>query len=389
MVNKQEAWNDRPADNSAVDSYATLRPTVLEPVEGMPAEPAEWTGVCCEKCKAPLVSDVVSICRRCGWYASLNQFVEVDQEWETLSEPADEADQKSDSQTVLDFVRRMPRWSWLLVASALCVAVESLVVRLTAPADGGLRTSWAVSQLAIGLFAAMACHLFNFVVQVGEDSEIGLLDICLKPVKLWNRAIGVLPERFWVVNSASSGVAAALGAVLIIGGIPYDRLWDWGIAAPPKQNLLAAVAKQVQKMDGGDSDSDLEQSINDFAGKAAEDSDGKAKAEEAKPKQTADCVILGYRADPDGRVSTLVLGTAVAGELVYAGNVTPRLPRDEMQSLLAKLRSIETRRPFLQIEYEAKWVEPDYACRVSYGERTRSGRLHQIEWGQLLGSIEE
>jgi hypothetical protein len=353
----------------------------------MPAEPAEWTGVCCEKCKAPLVSDAVSICRRCGWYASLNQFVEVDQEWETLSEPADETETKLQPETVLDFVRRMPRWSWLLIASALCIAIESLAVRLAAPADGALRTTWAVSQLAIGLFAALGCHVFNFVVQVGEDSETGLLDLLLKPVKLWGRAVGLLPERFWVVNSASSGGAAALCAVLIIGGIPYDRLWDWGVAAPPKQNLLAAVAKQVQKMDSGDSDSDLEQSINDFAGKAGEDSDGKAKVEEAKVKQTADCVILGYRADPDGRVSTLVLGTAEAGQLVYAGNVTPKLPPAEMQSLLAMLQSIETQRPLLQIEYEAKWVNPKYACRVSYGERAKSGRLHEVEWNKLLGSI--
>ena len=44
-------------------------------------------------------------------------------------------------------------------------------------------------------------------------------------------------------------------------------------------------------------------------------------------------------------------------------------------------------RPLLQIEYEAKWVHPKYACRVSYGERTKSDRLHEVEWSKLLGSI--
>ena len=84
MFDKQDAWGDRPADNSAMDSYATLGPAVLEPVHGIPAEPIEWTGVCCEKCNAPLVSDLVSICRRCGWYANLNQCIEVGQQWEAF-----------------------------------------------------------------------------------------------------------------------------------------------------------------------------------------------------------------------------------------------------------------------------------------------------------------
>jgi hypothetical protein len=206
-------------------------------------------------------------------------------------------------------------------------------------------------------------------------------------VKLWNRAVGVLPTRFWVVNSASSGLAATLCSVLIIGGIPYDRMWDWGFDAPPKQDLMGAVMKRVQQLDSGNGSDDLEQSINDFAGKDGDESGVQAKAEEAKPKQTADCVILGYRADPDGRVSTLVLGTAEVGQLVYAGNVTPKLPPEQMQKLLAMLKSIESPRALIQIDYEAKWVQPMYACRVSYGERTRSGRLHEVEWSKLLGSI--
>src|SRR5215475_14328085 len=147
MVDKQEAWDDRPTDESAVDSYATMGPAVLEPVEGMPAEPAEWTGACCEKCKAPLVSDVVSICRRCGWYASLNQFVEVDQEWEAFSEPTEEVESQRQPETVLDFVRKMPRWSWLLIASMLFVVAESAVARFATPAGSSLRTTWALSQL--------------------------------------------------------------------------------------------------------------------------------------------------------------------------------------------------------------------------------------------------
>ena len=51
-----------------------------------PNEANEWTGPRCEKCEAPLKSDVVTICRKCGWYASLGTFVEVDPNWETEDE---------------------------------------------------------------------------------------------------------------------------------------------------------------------------------------------------------------------------------------------------------------------------------------------------------------
>ena len=132
--------------------------------------------------------------------------------------------------------------------------------------------------------------------------------------------------------------------MLVIGGIPYDRLWDWGVKQPPKQDLMGAVMDQVQKVEGNGED-DLEKSINDFAGKNGDESTDKPKAEPPKPKQTADCVILGFQLNRDGSLASLVLGTASSGQLVYAGNVSPKLSDDEMKSLAQTLQSIVTNRP--------------------------------------------
>jgi ATP-dependent DNA ligase len=98
-------------------------------------------------------------------------------------------------------------------------------------------------------------------------------------------------------------------------------------------------------------------------------------------------VILGYVLDGNGKIATLVLGTSNSGKLVYAGNVAPKLSDDEMKGLAASLKSIESERPIIQIEFAATWVKPKYTCRVSFGQRAKSGRLRDIQWNKLLGSI--
>ena len=109
---------------------------------------SEWTGPRCEKCAAPIKSDVVTICRSCGWYASLGTFVELDPNWETYTdeaaEPAAAEPQKSHLRVWLDL---MPRWGWVIIASVLAVVVESVVARFATPAGSSLRTTWSLSQL--------------------------------------------------------------------------------------------------------------------------------------------------------------------------------------------------------------------------------------------------
>ena len=374
-------------DGSMLDSYTTTEAAVLEPNGRAGTANDEWTGARCEKCEARLVSDVVSICPHCGWYASLGSYVEIDPEWERNSETEPAAAATARPSHLQVWLGLLPWWWWVVIASVLFVTIESIVARLVTPAGSSIRTTWSLVQLAIGLFAAFGCYFFNYLVLVSDDADIGLLDLLLKPLKLCARAIQNLPLRLWMINSAVSGFVAAALSLLVIGGIPYDRLWDWGVKQPPKQNLMGAVMDQVQKVEGNGED-DLEQSINDFAGQNGEESTDKEKADPPKPKQTADCVIIGFQLYRDGRLASLVLGTEGNGQLIYAGNVSPKLSDDEMKSLTETLQSIATDRPLLHIEIEATWVKPNYACRVNFGERAKSGRLREIEWNTMLGNIQ-
>ena len=371
---------------SAEFEDADVAITTLEPDAPSEAE-SEWSGPRCEKCEAPLKSDVVTICRNCGWYASLGTFVEVDKSYEAFAEGASEADaepQKSHLRVWLDL---LPRWSWVIIASCLAVIVESIIVRFATPSEiGGLRTAWSLAQIMVGVLAFICCHIFNFMVLATNDSEFGVLDLVLKPVKLWMRACQELPTRLWVSNLAACGIVATVMSFLVIGAIPYERFWDWGFQEPTKQELLGAVANRVQKLDKGKGADNLEDAVGDLAGTA----DGLTEGFEPpppKPRHKADCVILGYQTDKDGRLDSVVLGTNYLGKLVFAGRVRPEMPGPELNKLFKSLERAKTHQPLIAIQSDsAIWVKPQFTCRVTYTEREK-GRLNEIEWDRLLGGI--
>jgi ATP dependent DNA ligase C terminal region len=349
---------------------------------------AEYTGPRCQKCAAPLELGVVTVCQKCGWYASLGVFVEVDQEWETaLDDPAPTSHSPQTSH-LRTWIELIPRWGWVIIGSVLVVVAESVAVRLATPTGGSLRTAWSLTQLAIGALVVICCHTFNFLSLAADDADVGLLDLLLKPIKLWLRTFHNLPRRLKLVNATACGLTAALMSLVVIGGIPYERLWDWGIKERPKQNLMGAVMDRMKEL-GSDKGSDnLEDAINDFAGSQGAAEETKPKPEPPKPREKADCLILGYQLDRDGRISTLLLGAAYQGKLVFAGRATPKLDDDESTALLKMLMSVATNKPLIRIpDEDARWVKPSCACRVTYAEQFNSGRFRDVQWDKLLGNM--
>jgi hypothetical protein len=354
-----------------------------------PASETSSAGVLpgCEKCGAAQPAGMVAICRNCGWYPSLNMFVEVDREWELATEasaqPAAAVSTKSHPQILLELI---PRWGWVMIASVFVVIAESVAARLLTPAGSSLRTLWSLAQLFLGGLVATVCHIINFLALTSDDAEIGALDLVMKPIRLWVRGVAHLPARLWVANSAACGLVAAVMSVLVIGGLPYERLWDWGFKEPPKQNLMGAVMDRAKKLDGGSSDS-LEEAVSDFAGSQDITGEEVKKPEPPKPRLRIDGVILGYQTDRDGRLSGLLLGAVHRGKLAYAGQVTPKLSDEELTELLESLQAIPAKQAFLHIEATANWVQPKYTCRVTFSEQLSNGRLRDMEWTEMLGTM--
>jgi hypothetical protein len=364
---------------------------VMEPEGDAQAKATASTGPCCENCGAPMKAGSVTICRSCGWYASLGRCVEVDPDWEAIGADGagnGRADGAAQTSHLGVWLNLLPAWAWLVIASVAAVIVESVVVRFATPAEiGGLRTNWSLVQLALGVVMFFSCHIVNFLLQVTEDSETGLLDFVMRPLKLWLRTAHHLPARLWLVDAAACGLAAAAMSVLVIGALPYDRLWDWGFKAPVKQNLMGAVMDRAKKLDSRNGADNLEDAIGDFAGKSGVDED-MPKATPAKPREKADCVILGYQLDRDGRLDRLVLATSFNKKLVYAGKVDPQISEEERTKLLQELNAIQARQPFIPIASDsATWVQAKFACRVTFSERMKDGQLRDVQWETTMGTI--
>lgn len=380
--------DDLPEEMTSTDGEAGPSLAILECERTPQTGTTEWSGPCCEKCAAPTKSSIVTICRKCGWYASLGTFVELDPDWEGAMDTSASAEPVAQPSHLRVWLDLMPRWAWVIVASVFVVIVESVVARFATPADSSLRTTWSLCQLAIGILAIAGCHIFNFLTLAADDAEIGLLDLFLKPLKLWIRTCHNLPRRLWFVNAAVCGLVAAVLSLVVIGGIPYERLWDWGVEEPPKQNLMGAVMDRAKELDSRDGSDNLEDAINDFAGDKGADDVNASKAEAPKPQEKIDCVILGFQVDRDGKLSTLLLGAAHRSQLVFAGRVSPKLPDGELSDLLHELKAITTKQPFVTIAAEdATWVKPQLTCRVSFAEQQKDGRLRDPQWDKMLSSM--
>jgi hypothetical protein len=393
------------------------------------------SGPCCEKCGAPFKSDLVSVCNRCGWYASLNQYIEVDKDYEAFQNDDCTAERAQTSHAKV-WMSLLPPWSWILIATVLVIVAESVYALFFT--DGEVRMVWSVIQLFIGLAAFIGCHLFNFLVAATEDTDVGFLDVVVKPLGLWLRALRNLPRRLWVADGALGGATAVLMSVLVIGSLPYEMLFEG--TGKKKSNILASMVKQAQKLPaggnggnlsemvngassgGGGGADNLEDAVGDFAGRdlnfeegngaapgnssdvpsssdgAVAGADAGDEADEKKPKQAKyekvggvrpklACVILGYRLDAQGRISDLVLGATHDDKLAYAGIVATPADDASLIDLVDDLERSQIPQPYLPLYVQANWVLPKFVCQVNYDERESDGRLIDIQWEKLRGTL--
>jgi len=316
--------------------------------------------------------------------------VEVDDQWEKLArgEVASQPAPQGLGQHLEVWINLLPTWAWQLIGYNVLVVLASVAVRFTV--TGSARMTWSLTQLSVGLIAFCVGHLMAYLKSISEDAQMNALDIIMRPYKTWKPVFRLLPTTMRMTATASCGITAVAMSLLVIKALPYEVLWDWGIEAPPKQNLLAAVAEQAQKV-GVDDNEGLEEAMGDLASKAgvdelAPEAMAMAAAADAR-KRRVDCLIVGYNMR-DRRIESFVLAREHLGKLVHVGTVSVD-PGDLPDDFPAQLARVPRERPFVSIPavIDAKWVQPRFTCRVKCDREAKSGKLIGMEFDKLLGKI--
>jgi len=155
-----------------------------------------------------------------------------------------------------------------------------------------------------------------------------------------------------------------------------------------KTNLLGAAISHAQNAAAKEEQS-MEDALGDFAGKAGVDDLKKANAAKKK-REKQDCIIVGYMANRDREIQTLLLAAEHSGKLTYAGNVrVTGLSSADLEKLTKQLAANKTHKPFVRVSIDgANWVKPKYLCRVSFRRRGEQGGLFGAKLEGLLGKVD-
>jgi hypothetical protein len=325
----------------------------------------------CPKCGAAMPDEAMPWCRSCGFYPKLGTYFDPDH--------VQEAEQSSGS-----VVKQIPQWAYVLAGGVVVLIVSSLMVRFTTHPLSPMRFYWAMGQICVGLTAFTAAHMICFMFASTEDATIGLMDPILRPLAVWKPSFRALPGSFRRVAIGVWGLSAVFAA-LLIGGIPWERLTDWGEPAPRRKMSLVSAITDRAKREEATSDN-LEDSVKDFAGKAGELKEEEPEDDPTKRSHEAECVIVGYipsATDPNDFVS-LIVATDLKGKLKIVGQITEGIPDELREKLRDQMKELRREKPFIPSRQEAVWVQPKLFCLIGFNDYNAGERMNEPLFREML-----
>jgi hypothetical protein len=323
-----------------------------------------------------------TFCRRCGFYPTLNTFVEVEPAaCDETTEPAQPA--KSHWEVWKSLV---PRWGWGLLAGVGVLLGISIAARFIVPA-GPARAAWTYAQYGIGMITFLGAHIACYMFAIMQDSSLSVLDILLKPFAIWMITIRELPRTFKRVALGCWGQAAMLFAALVVGGVRYDQIVDWG-EVPPKKKSKPSVAVPIDKQNG---DKSMEEAMDEFtnnAGVAAGETTT-LPADQVDRQKMSRCLIIGYTPSRETDFRSLLLAIDEGGgRWRYVGMIEDGIPIEVRSILNQRMRRLLRSTPVVPCDAQAFWLEPKLMCTVWYDDRTETGELQHPLFDKLQADLE-
>jgi len=283
-------------------AVATLPAPAPQPsVEQAPGEKA------CPQCGSTERWGLASWCPRCFYYPKLGSAMVRE------SEPEASWNQQSAPDTYLGMLKSIPLWVHGLWIGLVVIFIVSMAANLLLPPEGSYRCAWTLTQAGLGIAAAAVAHVIVFLATIPHTDRFGPFDIVLKPLEIWKPTIHKLPAHAWRLCQASWGIAAALCALTLIGGVPYSAVFEKGVVV---KQLKVSLAPRAQKKPDF---CVLKRQVDSFQNAMAKTpaaADFTKPVENAAPsRQQAECAILGDAKSDRDDFSSILLGSRIDGRL--------------------------------------------------------------------------
>ncbi|MCA9131632.1 MAG: hypothetical protein KDA45_00685 [Planctomycetales bacterium] len=341
----------------------------------------------CVKCSTPNAG--FAVCPSCGYYATLDKFVEVDRVMEGL-----EAEARPQG-------FRCPGWVFVLLGANVAVVVESSAAAVFLPLDSLERLVWSAVHLLGGLALFAAFQARGTFLALVDDLEVGIIDCLAWPPKAWESLAQRVPKTAHWFTVASVGLMSVVMSVAVLRAIPYRQMLTSD--APPKKynSLLAKAINEAKKHGGAAPEQSMEEALQEFA-EAAEDGEAGAPASgeellaaiqdelQMKTERTARCIVVGFRtseSQPQQLVSLVVATasrTATSSQPLEVLGVVPVAGQPYAAKMLQQLQESIRPTPFVGCKLEAQWVEPQIRCEVTYMESDQDQQAVDLELKKLF-----
>jgi hypothetical protein len=237
---------------------------------------------------------------------------------------------------------------------------------LRLPRSGVDRAIFSTATLGLGVVAVITAQAWA-TPMIAADSHLLTLWDFIVTFRFWALVMKRLPRSRYPLCLLSWGLAAIVGAVLIVGGLwywlPGKKRVNFYLQNPevqrtpqddtgPPQDEIIAEKSVLAKPQGPTADVD-------------DDDDPSAPAKGQKPT-SLQCVVLGYIPDEEGRLVGLVLGAGEKGVYRYVGVVRRGINRANEEALRARLSKYIRLKPSIPDSgVSAIWVDPRVSCEVT------------------------
>ena len=320
----------------------------------------------CEKCGAP--THGFAVCRACGYYAKLGQYVEIDYEMEgfEVEKPQEPF--------------RLPTWCFGAIITSIGVLAEALTLSFLLPLDTLERLLCSIMHMVGGILLLIIVQVRATFLAMMDDMEISAMDCVACPPKAWGAVVRRLPESRRLITLLSGSVMAILMSLLVLRAIPYG----WLFYGEPPPKLRSPVVDKVLGQAPAGEEMDLEEAIQELAEKGSEKADEDEESEEdselvsmsdEEAIKNARAVVIGFNAtasDPKA-VRSVVVATANLNPLsTEKWRVLGTVPIVDEQQGIDMYNELTSRRiadPITETHIQATWVKPSIKCEVSFQER--------------------